>query len=39
MAKRKTPSRRELRNVRIQQIIFVAIGVIVILSMLIGLIK
>jgi hypothetical protein len=38
MAKKKNPSKRELRNLRIQQIIFVAFGVIVILSMVISLV-
>jgi hypothetical protein len=38
MAKNKTPSKRELRNLRLQQIIFVAFGVIVILSMVISLV-
>ena len=36
--KKRTPSRREARNLRIQRIIFVAFGVIVILSMVIALI-
>ena len=38
MAKKKTPSKRELRNLRMQQIIFIAFGVIVILSMVISLV-
>lgn len=39
MANRKsTQSRREQRNLRVQQAVFVAIGVIVILTMVIGLI-
>ncbi len=39
MASRKsTPSRREQRNLRLQQAVFVAVGVIVILTMVIGLI-
>jgi len=38
MAKRKTRSKRELRNLRTQQIIAIAIGLIVILSMVISLI-
>ena len=37
--KKKSPSRREMRNLRIQRIMFVAFGVIVILSMLIALIR
>ena len=32
--KKPTRSRRELRNLRIQQIIFVALGIIVILSLM-----
>lgn len=36
--KKKTPSKRELRNLRMQQLVFVAFGVIVILSMLIALV-
>lgn len=36
--KKKTPSRRETRSLRIQRIIFVAFGAIVILSMVIALI-
>ena len=35
--KKSTHSRRELRNLRIQQIIFIAMGVIVILSMILSL--
>ncbi len=38
MAKKSTRSNRELRNLRMQQVIAVAIGVIVILSMVISLI-
>ena len=38
MAKKKTPSKREMRNLRIQQIIFIAFGVLVILSMVISLV-
>lgn len=39
MSNRKsTRSRRELRNLRIQQIIFITIGIIVILSMVISLV-
>ena len=37
MAK-KQPSKREMRNIRIQQIIFVAFGVIVILSMVLAMV-
>jgi predicted nucleic acid-binding Zn ribbon protein len=39
MAKKKTISKREQRNIRLQQLIFVLIGLIVILSMVISLIK
>ena len=39
MAKRKTRSNRDLRNMRIQQILFISIGVIIILSMIISLIR
>lgn len=35
-SKKPTRSRRDLRNLRIQQIIFVALGVIIILSMLLS---
>ncbi len=35
--KKPTRSRRELRNLRIQQIIFIALGIIVILSMVLSL--
>lgn len=39
MANRKPiRTKRELRNIRVQQIIFVAIGVIVILSMILALV-
>ena len=38
-SKRPTKSRSEMRNLRIQQIIFVTIALIVILSMLISLIR
>jgi hypothetical protein len=36
-SKKSTRNRRELRNLRIQQIIFVALGIIVILSMVLSL--
>ena len=36
-SKKSTRSRRELRNLRIQQIIFIAMGIIVILSMVLSL--
>jgi hypothetical protein len=39
MPKKKTMTRREQRNIRIQQVIFIGIGVIVILSMIISLVK
>lgn len=39
MAKGKTKSRRELRNIRIQQVLFISIGVIIIISMVISLIR
>lgn len=38
MAKKNQPTRRELRSLRIQQIVFVMIGLIVILSMVISLV-
>lgn len=38
MAKKKIRSKREMRNLRIQQVAAIAIGVIVILSMVISLI-
>ena len=38
MAKNKKPSRREARSMRTQQIVFVVMGVIIILSMVIALI-
>lgn len=40
MAKKKktTRSKREVRNLRIQQIVFIAIGVIIIFTMLISLV-
>ena len=37
--KKSTKSRSEMRNLRIQQIIFITIALIVILSMLISLIR
>jgi len=39
MAKKKEASRREQRNLRIQQVMFVTIGIIVILSMVISLVS
>jgi hypothetical protein len=36
MAKKKTPSKREMRSMRTQQIIFVIIGVLIIISMIIS---
>lgn len=36
--KKRSPTKREMRNVRVQQIIFIAFGVIVILSMVISLV-
>ena len=38
MAKKKKRTRSELRSVRIQQIIFILIGVIVILSMVLAMV-
>ena len=38
MAKKKSLSKHEVRSLRIQQIIFIAFGVIVILSMVISLV-
>jgi hypothetical protein len=38
MAKKTTRSKRELRNLRMQQMVAVAIGLIVILSMVISLV-
>lgn len=37
--KKKSASRRELRSLRLQRIIFIAFGVMVILSMLISLMR
>ena len=39
MAKRKSRSNRDLRNMRIQQMLFIFVGVIIILSMIISLIR
>jgi hypothetical protein len=36
-SKKYTRSRREMRNLRIQQIIFIALGIVVILSMVLSL--
>jgi hypothetical protein len=38
MAKKNEVSRREQRNLRIQQVVFITIGIIVILSMVISLV-
>lgn len=38
MAKKPTRSRQEQRSIRVQQIMFIAIGVIVILSMILALV-
>lgn len=38
MAKKKELSKREMRNLRIQQVVFVIIGLFVILSMVIALV-
>ena len=38
MAKKNTQSKRDLRNLRMQQIAFLSIGVIVILAMVLSLI-
>lgn len=35
--KKNTRTRRDLRNLRIQQIIFIALGIIIILSMVLSL--
>jgi hypothetical protein len=35
MAKKKKSSNRQMRNMRIQQILFISIGVLIILSMVI----
>jgi hypothetical protein len=37
--KKSSASKREMRNLRIQQILFVIVGLMVILSMLISMIK
>jgi len=39
MAKRKSRSRRDLRNIRIQQMLFIFVGIIIILSMVFSLIR
>ena len=39
MAKKSTRSKRELRSLRIQQLIFVMIGIMVILAMVLSLVK
>ena len=39
MAKKRNRSKRELRNMRIQQIFFVAIGLILILSMVLSFLR
>jgi predicted nucleic acid-binding Zn ribbon protein len=36
MAKKKEISKRDQRNLRVQQIVFVGLGILVILSMVIG---
>ncbi len=36
MAKKKELSKRDQRNLRVQQIVFVGLGILVILSMVIG---
>jgi predicted nucleic acid-binding Zn ribbon protein len=38
MAKKKNSSKRETRNLRIQQILFISIGVLIILSMVLALV-
>ena len=38
MSKNKNPSKRQQRNLRVQQIIFIIIGVMIILSMIISMI-
>lgn len=38
MAKNKKPSHRETRNLRMQQIVFIVLGAIIILSMVIALV-
>jgi predicted nucleic acid-binding Zn ribbon protein len=38
MAKKSTRSNRELRNLRVQQLIFVLIGIMVILAMVLSLV-
>lgn len=37
MAKKRTPTKREVRNLRLQQVIWGAVGVIVILAMILAL--
>lgn len=38
MAKKKEPSKREMRNLRLQQIVFIAISVIIVLAMVLSLV-
>ncbi len=38
MAKKKKSSNRQMRNMRIQQIFFISIGVLIILSMVLALV-
>ena len=37
MAKKRTPTKREVRNLRLQQVIWGAVGVIVILALILAL--
>jgi hypothetical protein len=38
MAKKKKSSKREMRNLRVQQVLFISIGVLIILSMVLALV-
>jgi hypothetical protein len=39
MAKKKQPSKREMRNLRIQQVIFILVSLMIVLAMVLSLIK
>jgi hypothetical protein len=39
MAKKKQPSKREMRNLRIQQVVFILVSLMIVLAMVLSLIK
>jgi len=39
MAKKKQPSKREMRNLRVRQVVFILVSLMIVLAMVLSLIK